>query len=305
MIHVNAKQTTIQVGPQKGKDRFVLMAQTYNTLSETKVINEASLRTGLPKMVVAACWEGCGEIIKAWATEGHSCPVPGLGHMRFGIRATSVEKVEEVKTSLITSRRVIFIPSVEIKEELAKTAISITCYDKDGKKIKTVTSTDKNDIEEDDGSTTDTTDGSTTGGSTTGGSNDGSNTGNGSNTNTGSNTGNGESNSGDNSGSQSSSDESGVAGNYRLVIYKYGSGTTTVTDDSEQELANDSSVASGSNVNISVVPAEGKVPTATVNGNSITLTENDGTYTGSFVMPTKGTVLEVDSEPSAMFDSGD
>ena len=174
MIHVNAKQTTIQVGPQKGKDRFVLMAQTYNTLSETKVINEASLRTGLPKMVVAACWEGCGEIIKAWATEGHSCPVPGLGHMRFGIRATSVEKVESVKTSLITSRRVIFIPSVEIKEELAKTAISITCYDKDGKKIKTVTSTDKNDIEEDDGSTTSNTDNSTSGGSTSGGSTSGS-----------------------------------------------------------------------------------------------------------------------------------
>ena len=182
MINVNAKLSTIQVGPQKGKDRFVLMAQTYNTLSETKVINEASLRTGLPKMVVAACWEGCGEIIKAWATEGHSCPVPGLGHMRFGIRATSVEKVEEVKTSLITSRRVIFIPSVEIKEELAKTAISITCYDKDGKKIKTVTSADKDDIEEDDGST------STTGGSDT---NAGSNTGGGNNTGGGSDPGSG------------------------------------------------------------------------------------------------------------------
>ena len=106
------------------------------------------------------------------------------------------------------------------------------------------------------------------------------------------------SNTGGNSGSQSGNGESGVAGNYRLVIYKYGSGTSTVTDDSEQEFANDSSVASGSNVNISVVPAEGKVPTAKVNGNSITLTENNGTYTGSFVMPTKGTVVEVNSEPS-------
>ena len=183
MINVNAKLSTIQVGPQKGKDRFVLMAQTYNTLSETKVINEASLRTGLPKMVVAACWEGCGEIIKAWATEGHSCPVPGLGHMRFGIRATSVEKVEDVKTSLITSRRVIFIPSVEIKEELAKTAISITCYDKDGKKIKTVTSTDKDDIEEDDGSTTATGGSDANAGSNTGGEN---NTGGGSDPGSGS-----------------------------------------------------------------------------------------------------------------------
>ena len=132
--------------------------------------------------------------------------------------------------------------------------------------------------------------------------NGGSNTGNistGGSDNSGSQSGNGGSNTGGNSGSQSGNGESGVAGNYRLVIYKYGSGSTTVTDDSEQELPNDSSVASGSNVNISVVPAAGKVPTAKINGSAnITLTENDGTYTGSFVMPTKGTVLEINSEPS-------
>ena len=132
------------------------------------------------------------------------------------------------------------------------------------------------------------------GGDSNGGSNSGSNTGNGGNQS--GNSGNSGSNTG---GSQSGSGESGVAGNYRLVIYKYGSGTSTVTDDSEQELPNDSSVASGSNVNISVVPAAGKVPTAKINGSTnITLTENDGTYTGSFVMPTKGTVLEINSEPS-------
>lgn len=287
MIHVNAKQTTIQVGPQKGKDRFVLMAQTYNTLSEAKVINEASLRTGLPKMVVAACWEGCGEIIKAWATEGHSCPVPGLGHMRFGIRATSVEKVESVKTSLITSRRVIFIPSVEIKEELAKTAISITCYDKDGKKIKTVTSTDKNDIEEDDGSTTPTTGSDTTdSGSPNSGNTGSSNSGSGNSGSTNSNTG----------GNDSSQ---GGPGNYRLVIFKYGSGTSTVTDANGQELNNNDNVASGTTVNISVVPAEGKVPTASYNGtNTIALAEHDGVYTGSFQMPERGVSLEINSEPS-------
>lgn len=154
MIKVSAKLTTINVGAQKGYDRFVLMAQTYSTLSESKVISEAALRTGLPKSVVRACWEGCGEIISAWCVEGHSCPIPGLGHMRFGIRATSVEKVEEVSTGLITARRVIFIPSVSIKAELAKTSISITCYDKDGKKLKTVTSTDKDNIEDGEEDTT-------------------------------------------------------------------------------------------------------------------------------------------------------
>ena len=37
-------------------------------------------------------------------------------------------------------RRIHFVPSVAIKEEMAKTGVSITCYDKKGKKIKTVES---------------------------------------------------------------------------------------------------------------------------------------------------------------------
>ena len=40
------------------------------------------------------------------------------------------------------------------------------------------------------------------------------------------------------------------------------------------------------------------------NGTRISLTENDGTYTGSFQMPTKGTVLEINSDPSE-YDFGD
>ena len=117
----------------------------------------------------------------------------------------------------------------------------------------------------------------------------------GSGSNTGGNSGSGT-NTGGNSGSQSST-EQGQEGDYRLVIYKYGNGTSTVTDDSEQEINSNDQVHSGSNVNVSVVPVEGKEPIAKVNGNRITLTENDGTYTGSFQMPTKGTVLEINSEP--------
>jgi hypothetical protein len=48
--------------------------------------------------VMKACWDAAGEVIKAWATEGHAVALPGLGSMRFGLRSKSVEKVEEVKT---------------------------------------------------------------------------------------------------------------------------------------------------------------------------------------------------------------
>jgi predicted histone-like DNA-binding protein len=95
-----------------------------------------------------ACWDAAGEVIKAWATEGHSVALPGLGTMRFGLRAKSVEKVEEVKAGLISSRRIIFTPDTDLKEELSKTAVQITCFDRDGKEVKRVTSTDNGDIED-------------------------------------------------------------------------------------------------------------------------------------------------------------
>ena len=96
---------------------------------------------GERRTLMQACWDAAGEVIKAWATEGHSVALPGLGTMRFGLRAKSVEKVDEVKAGLITSRRIIFTPDVDLKDELANTAVQITCYDRDGKEVKRVTST--------------------------------------------------------------------------------------------------------------------------------------------------------------------
>ena len=158
-----------------GVYRYVLGAELYTALNQKKVIREAALRSGVSQGVMQACWDAAGEVIKAWATEGHSVALPGLGTMRFGLRSKSVEKVEDVKTGLITSRRIIFTPNAELKEELAATAIQITCFDRTGKEVKRVTSDDEGEVEDNDatgdntGSSTTNTGGSTTGGSTTGG----------------------------------------------------------------------------------------------------------------------------------------
>ena len=149
-INLKAKETLMQVGELKGKYRFVLGTELYSKLSESKVIKEAALRSGVSRGVMQACWDAAGEVIKAWATEGHSVAIPGLGTMRFGVRAKSVETVAEVASGLITARRVIFTPNVDIKEELQRTAIQITCYDKDGKVIKNVTSGDGGSVEDPD-----------------------------------------------------------------------------------------------------------------------------------------------------------
>ena len=124
-----------------GKYRYVMKADLYTSLTQDKVIREAALRSGVSQGVMKACWDAAGEVIKAWATEGHSVALPGLGSMRFGLRSKAVEKVEDVKTSLIESRRIIFTPSVDLKDELKNTAIQITCYDRNGDVVKRVTTT--------------------------------------------------------------------------------------------------------------------------------------------------------------------
>ena len=128
--------------------RYVMSPEQYSSLNQKKVIKEAALRSGVSQGVMQACWDAAGEVIKAWATEGHSVALPGLGTMRFGLRSKSVEDVNKVKTSLITSRRIIFTPDVELKDELKNTSVVITCYDRDGKEVKRVTSTDDAEVED-------------------------------------------------------------------------------------------------------------------------------------------------------------
>ena len=87
-IKVIAKQTLMKIGTMAGTYRYILQAQLYNKLAEAKVIREASLRSGIAQGAINASWAAIGEVIKSWATESHSVAIPGVGTMRFGVRAS-------------------------------------------------------------------------------------------------------------------------------------------------------------------------------------------------------------------------
>ena len=145
-IKINARETELKIGKKPGY-YYVMTPDLYIALAQKKVIKEAALRSGVSQGVMQACWDAAGEVIKAWATEGHSVALPGLGTMRFAVRSKAVADVNDVKTGLIKSRRIVFTPSVDLKEELANTSIQITCYDRNGKVVKRVTS-DAGEIED-------------------------------------------------------------------------------------------------------------------------------------------------------------
>ena len=166
-LKIKAKERLMKFNKEsEGTYRYVMVPDLYSTLDQTKVIREAALRSGVSEGVMHACWDAAGEVIKAWATEGHSVALPGLGSMRFGLSARSVADVNEVKTSLIKTRRIVFTPSVELKDELKNTNVYITCYDRDGNVVKRVSSTDNAPVEDGDDPDDGGNGGSTDGGST-------------------------------------------------------------------------------------------------------------------------------------------
>ena len=146
-IKIKAVERNVSFVKGEEKWAYVLQAELYNTLPQAKVVQEAAIRSGIAKGSINAAWEAIGEVIRAWATEGHSVAIPGLGSMRFGLRSNAVADVNQVGTDLITSRRVIFTPNASSKQELAKTSVNITCYDRNGNVVKRVTSSDEGQVE--------------------------------------------------------------------------------------------------------------------------------------------------------------
>ena len=165
-IKVIAQRRVLKIGKNPGVKKFVMRPELYTPIQEKKVFKEASIRSGISAGAMKAAWDAAGEVIKAWATEGHSVPLPGLGTMRFGVRSKAVEELDDVKTGLITTRCIVFTPSVDVKEELQGTSIQITCLDEDGTVLKRVNSADSGVVEDND--TNDNDNGGSTNGNVNG-----------------------------------------------------------------------------------------------------------------------------------------
>ena len=112
-----------------------------------------------------------------------------------------------------------------------------------------------------------------------------------------SNSGNSGSQNGGNSGSASTSAP-------KLTISRSGNGTSSVSANGNA-VSSGSELQAGTEVSISVTPAEGTVPTAILNGSNVVLTENNGVYTGSFQMPSGNATLAINSGGTSGSDGGD
>ena len=66
-MSIKVKAIERNVAFEKGKQKwaFVMQADLYSQLNATKVIEEAAVRSGLPKAVINAGWAAIGDVIAA------------------------------------------------------------------------------------------------------------------------------------------------------------------------------------------------------------------------------------------------
>ena len=102
-------------------------------------------------------------------------------------------------------------------------------------------------------------------------------------------------NSGGSDGNSGNSGNSGQGDNgFALTISKTGTGSASVTKNGNT-VESGALLSEDDEVEISITPAEGQVPTASVNGSEIELTESDGVYSGSFAMPEQASTLVINT----------
>ena len=242
-------------------------------------------QASVKKSDIKAVLDELGAAMKHYFELGQKVKLDGIGIMKVGFSSIGVARIEDCTSATITTRRVLFQPETErvVVGQEKKTDGSVK-----QKYVNAITLLKDVVFEEthDNAMNAEPEDEDET------------------NTNSGNEGGNSSSQQGDNSqqGSSQNGGQSQQSG-FALTIATSGSGSSTVT-------LNGSSVTSGASLNeddeveISITPAEGQVPTATINGSSIELTENEGVYTGSLAMPGQASTLIINTG-STGYDGGD
>ncbi|MBO6030036.1 MAG: hypothetical protein J6Q22_01035 [Prevotella sp.] len=234
-------------------------------------------QASVKKSDIKAVLDELGAAMKHYFELGQKVKLDGIGIMKVGFSSIGVARIEDCTSATITTRRVLFQPETErvvVGQEKKPDGSVKQKYVNAITLLKDVVFEETHDNamnaepEEDNESGT------------------GSESGNGGG---GTNTNGGASGSGG-SGNSGQSQSSGFA----LTISTSGSGSATVT-------LNGSAVTSGASlseddeIEISITPAEDQVPTATLNGSPIELTESEGVYTGNFAMPGEASTLVINT----------
>ena len=231
-------------------------------------------QASVKKSDIKAVLDELGAAMKHYFELGQKVKLDGIGIMKVGFSSIGVAKLEDCTSATITTRRVLFQPETErvvVGQEKKPDGSVKQKYVNAITLLKDVVFEETHDNSmnaEPEGSETE---------------DNGSGSGNG-----------GSQNSGNSGQSQQGGDSQNQSTGFALTISKTGIGSASVTINGNS-VSSGSSLSEDDEVAISITPAEGQVPTATVNGSEIELTEDGGVYTGSFAMPGQASTLIINT----------
>ena len=227
-------------------------------------------QASVKKSDIKAVLDELGAAMKHYFELGQKVKLDGIGIMKVGFSSIGVARIEDCTSATITTRRVLFQPETErvvvgqekksdgsVKQKYvnAITLLKDVVFEETHDNAMNAEPEESENAAAGSGSNTDNTNGGA---------------------------------SGSENGGQSQ--QSG----FGLTISKTGSGSASVTINGNA-VTSGSSLSEDAEVEISITPAEGQVPTATINGSSIELTEDNGVYTGSFAMPGQASTLVINT----------
>ena len=231
-------------------------------------------QASVKKSDIKAVLDELGAAMKHYFELGQKVKLDGIGIMKVGFSSIGVARIEDCTSATITTRRVLFQPETErvVVGQEKKPDGSVK-----QKYVNAITLLKDVVFEEThDNSMNAEPEGSETEGN-------GSGSGNG-----------GSQNSGNSGQSQQGGDSQNQSTGFALTISKTGTGSASVTINGNA-VSSGSSLSEDDEVAISITPTEGQVPTATINGSEIELTEDGGVYTGSFAMPGQASTLIINT----------
>ena len=130
-IKIKARERLVRFNASEAGDyRYVMQPEIYTTVDQETIMLQVAQRSGLPEYAISSVFKALSEVMAIWATNGHGVPIPGLGSMRFGLRAQAVSDVNKVNALILSQR--------------------ITCYDRNGDIVKRVNSKDDGTVDDPD-----------------------------------------------------------------------------------------------------------------------------------------------------------
>lgn len=100
------------------KNAYVSRHRIFSKIPSAEVVQHASRASGIPEAIMGASFVAIATQIEELLLNGHSIELSGLGTMRMSVSCKAVENYDDVSSTNVHTRRILFTPCVALKSKM-------------------------------------------------------------------------------------------------------------------------------------------------------------------------------------------